>query len=81
VCMRPPGYSLTSTPSPSFSRVLTLWVRLTEIPCVTVLRLRLAALGSRWSAAPRRVFSGLQTGSRSLSPACRISLSSVEVRC
>ena len=44
--VRHADYSLASTPSPSFARVLTLWALLSEISCVTLLRLRLAALGS-----------------------------------
>ena len=62
------------TPSPPFCSVSKVRTLQTRIPFVTLVSLRLET--SRCNGVPAfcPVFSGLQTGSRSLSPACQISL-------
>jgi hypothetical protein len=71
-CSRPATRCLT--PCPSFGRVFQVRTLLARVPCVAVVRLRLGA--SRCTGVPALcpVFSGLQTGWCSWSPACRISL-------
>ena len=62
------------TPSPPFDSVSKVRTLQTKVPCVALVNPRLEALCRSGVPAGCPVFSGLQTGSYSLSPACRISL-------
>ena len=62
------------TPSPPFDSVSKVRTLQTKVPSVAVVNIRLEALCRSGVPAGCPVFSGLQTGSYSLSPACRISL-------
>lgn len=62
------------TPSPSVSSVSKVRTLQTEVPFVTIVRLRLEVSSRDGVPGFIPVFPGLQTGSSSLSPACQVSL-------
>lgn len=61
-------------PSPSFYSTSKVWALLTRVSCVAIVKFRLGALCCNGVPAFCPLFIGLQTGSYSLSPACRLSL-------
>lgn len=71
------GITQRLTPSPPFARVAKVRTLHTKVPCVAVVNPRLEALCRSGVPAGCPVFSRLQTGCCSLSPACWISLRAV----
>ena len=65
------------TPSPSFNSVSKIRTLQTKVSCGTLVNPKLEALCRNGVPAGCPLFSGLQTGYCSLSPACRISLNAL----